>query len=49
MDKEQEPNLTEPEDAGMKSLQRKDKKEELIIMKKDKFGKLAITDKECTV
>ena len=43
---DQQTNLTEEEAEGLKSLQKCIKNKEIIIVKTDKSGKLAVTDKE---
>ena len=43
---EQETNLTEKEEKGMKSLQKRIKKEGLVVMKTDKSGKMSVTRRE---
>ena len=43
---EQESNLTEEEEKGLKTLQRRIQKEDIVIMKTDKSGKMSVTTKE---
>ena len=43
---DQEPNLTEEEQRGLKRLQKRIEKEDLVVMKTDKSGKMSITRKE---
>ena len=43
---DQEPNLTEEEQRGLRSLQKRIEKDDLVVMKTDKSGKMSITRKE---
>ena len=43
---EQKPNLTETAIKGLKSIKKRIKDEEIIVLKTDKSGKFAITDRE---
>ena len=43
---EQKPNLTREESAGLKSLQRRVKEGEIVILRTDKSSKLAVTNME---
>ena len=43
---EQKSNLTEEEEKGLRSLQKRMKNEDLVIMKTDKSGKMSVTKKE---
>ena len=43
---DQPSNLTEEEEKGLKTLKKRIKDEEIIVMKTDKSGKFAITDRE---
>ena len=43
---EQKPNLSREESAGLKSLQKRIKDEEIVVLRTDKSSKLAVTDLE---
>jgi hypothetical protein len=43
---DQDTNLTEDESRGLKSLQKRIKNKEILILKTDKTGKLAVADRE---